>query len=52
MTWTLIQAILLYAVAFGLGFAAALVWMVCDIRHAVDYEASRFLSKAMQGSEN
>lgn len=48
----MIREILMYTVAFGIGFTAALAWMVFDIRQAVDYEASRFLWQIMGGSEN
>jgi hypothetical protein len=48
----MIREILLYVVAFGFGFAAALAWMVCDIRRAVDYEVSRFLRRSVRGSDN
>lgn len=46
------REILLYVIAFGLGFGAAQVWMLLMIRHEVGREASRFLWRVMGGSDN
>jgi len=47
-----IQQILIYAWVFGIGVAVGLWWAILNVRHVVSREASRFLHKVVDGSEN